>query len=281
MNFGVFIRSIGERTERLCQESVAQYVPNQKIHILQNYYPSYKAFLTMFELAKAHKYDWYLGLDADVILKKDWLQTFENKLNEPDTDKLFRIYFYTKDGVTYQKLVRGNNWYNGKYTDMNIKYLKKNIRIGKYWFYYRYQGLSSGYFNKPETSIRTHMKQNHNILDKTFEELIGWHGYEQYRSEIFRQYVTRYKRDPNFISNPSNEFLADQYASQLYGEQKYDQYTANRAWNQAKDFNLKHIDGRIKPFLEKKMAQLGLEEKQPLTLALDNFYSEYATDLVC
>ena len=69
MKFGIFIRSVGERTEKLCIEACKQSLDSSKIHLIKNYYPAHKAYAKMFRMADELGYDWYLGLDADVILK--------------------------------------------------------------------------------------------------------------------------------------------------------------------------------------------------------------------
>ena len=46
MKFGVFIRSIGERTEKLSYESVKQSIADENIHIIRYYYPATKAGAT-------------------------------------------------------------------------------------------------------------------------------------------------------------------------------------------------------------------------------------------
>ena len=80
MNFGVFVRSIGERTERLCLEACYQCLPRENVHLLKDYYPSYNVYRAMFSGAKRHRYDWYMGLDADVILEPNWIQRVEEKI---------------------------------------------------------------------------------------------------------------------------------------------------------------------------------------------------------
>jgi len=74
MRFGVFIRSIGERTEQLCAESCYQCLPPENVHILRNYYPSYNVYRAMFQEALKLGYEWYMGLDADVILLPGWMK---------------------------------------------------------------------------------------------------------------------------------------------------------------------------------------------------------------
>lgn len=275
MKFGVIIRSIGERTEKLCYESVKQYIPDENINLLRNYYPSYKAFLKMFKIAKKEKYDWFLGLDADVILKENWFDLFKSKIENNQCDNIFRVHFYVKDGITGNNLVRGNNFYNGKYLKLSKKYLKENIIIGRFWFYYKNKGFNTGYFTKPESAIRTHFREKLNIPDKTFEETVGYHSYEQYYSEIFRQYITRRKREPEYINKSGNGFLSLENQGGLLKENKLEQYVANIAWNDFEKFKIKHIDGRIRnKIIRYLIDKYNILENQSVDFNLADFYEK-------
>ena len=59
MKIGVYVRSIGERTERLCLESCYQYVDPSDVHLLKNYFPSYEVYREMFKRANKSEYDWF------------------------------------------------------------------------------------------------------------------------------------------------------------------------------------------------------------------------------
>ena len=67
MKFGVYVRSIGERTERLCLESCYKYVDPSDVHLLKNYFPSYNVYREMFNRADKSDYDWFLAVDADIV----------------------------------------------------------------------------------------------------------------------------------------------------------------------------------------------------------------------
>ncbi len=275
MNFGVIIRSIGERTEELCYESVRQSVAESDIHILRNYYPSYKVFLEMFKIAKKMEYDWFLGLDADVILCENWLDLFKSKIENKNCDDIFRVQFYVKDGITFNNLVRGNNFYNGRFLELSTKYLKENIRIGKYWFLYKRGNYNTGYFTKPETSIRTHFREKKDILDAIYDEIIGYHAYEQYYSEIFRQYITRKQRDAGFATKHGNGFLCAENQQTLLHDNMMEQYIANIAWNTGDDFTVKHVDGRIRGKIEKYLFEkYNICENSKLNISLKDFYKK-------
>jgi len=275
-NFGVFIRSVGERTEELCFESVAQHLSKEKIHLLHNFNPSYKAFFKMFEIAKEKGYDWYLGLDADVVLKRNWPEIFVNRVPNALNQNGFRVHFCVNDFITNEKLIRGNNWYNGNFTKLCIEILKKNIRIGKYWPIYKLFNYSSGYFTKPETSIRTTMFRKYNVPDFQYSDLIGFHGYEQYYAEIFRQYFTRFHREHDWQSWENRyPFLMKESVDRLFKKKNFDHAVANLGWNKAKSVRLKNVDARKTSKLALKcMNAYGIEEKPSLNKNLMEFYKE-------
>lgn len=271
LNFGVIIRSIGERTEKLCYESVRQYISEDKIHILRNYYPSTKAFLKMFEIAKNQNYDWFLGLDADIVLGKNWFDLFKSKVKDEKTNDFFRIHFFVKDGITHTNLVRGNNFYNAKYLKLSEKYLRYNIKVGNSWFYYKLMGLSTELFTKPESSILIHFEKKHSIFNKVFDEVIGYHSYEQYYSEIFRQYITRRVRDPEYINNYGKEFIGLDCRKKLLKDNQIDRYVANLAWHN-NDFVVQTPNGQILKEITTILLKNGISEKMEININLHQFY---------
>jgi hypothetical protein len=276
MNFGVIIRSIGERTERLCHESAALHVPEQNIHLLRNYCPSYKAYREMFKIAGARGYDWYLGLDADVVLKENWWELFNKNIKAAREKGAFRFHFAVMDKLMSAPVFRGNHFYNGQYTGICAQFLEHNIRIGRYWFYYRFKGLRPGLFLKPETSIRTHMREKLAVEDAIFDEIIGFHSYEQYYAEIYRQYITRRRRDTDFINKLSFNYLDSTRADMLRTTGDMDRFVACLAWNAASEWKIKTIDGRINSKARMFLEDQGIAEKAGILCSLDDFYATYS-----
>ena len=93
MKLGIYIRSIGERTEKLCLESCRQCVPDKDIHLLKNYFPSYNVYKEMFKRAMKTDYDWFLGLDADVVLAPNWYEKIQKRLPRIEVEKVFQFLF--------------------------------------------------------------------------------------------------------------------------------------------------------------------------------------------
>ncbi len=288
MNFGVIIRSIGERTEKLCYDSVAQFIKKENIHVVKNLTPSYKAFLEMFKIAKKEKYDWFLGLDADIVLNKNWYSYFLEAIKTFNYDTVFKITFAVNDCITNKVLHRGNNFYNGKFIELSEKFLRKNIEIGRKWnkyrLFYKFLGYKKSCFLKPESEIVLHMKKK-KIFLKGSSNIIGWHGYEQYYKEIFRQFVLRYNRDKNFSQNFGiNEIYtmnifdkANQ--NKLLENNDKDKYVANIAWNYAKNLKLNQVDTSILQHISEILKTYDIIEKKEITFTIKNFYEKYTNNL--
>lgn len=276
MNFGVIIRSIGERTQHLCYDSIRQYIPKKDIHLLQNIYPSYRVYLKMFEIAQEKKYDWALGIDADLVLRPEWWSIAQKEFHQRKNQKIFRLNFAVKDFVTQNTLSRGNHFYNGKYIKYCRKYLKLNLRMGKIGN----KNMSKGYLKslllRPEFRIRTHMKTNLKVSEKFIKKEIGLHGYEQYYVEIFRQYLVRYYREPEFYKTKGANFLTIESPQELLKNGDIERYVATLAWNTAPSWPIKNIDGRIKKQIASFLELHGIVEKKPLNLTLENFYQNYS-----
>lgn len=275
MNFYVFIRSIGERTERLCLESVAQKIPKEKIIIIKNLKPSYRAYEKMFDLAKLYKCNWYLGLDADVVLKNNWYEIFLKKIKENSKiiNNIFRIHFMVADKITGRTLSRGNNFYNGKYTDKCKEFMQENIQLSED----KNKKLNEDtkkYIMKPESSLEYHMKDKLGVDRLGFSDLIGWHGYEQSYKEIFRQYLVRHHRDQSFLEKYNMNFLSKKSQNHLLEINDIDRYVANLGWNSYEDFELNNIDASIYEKIGLSLDKNNIAEKETLNDSLADFYKK-------
>ena len=173
--FGVFIRSIGERTEALCTESVRNSVLEASVHVIQNVYPAQAAYEQMFAKAQECGYDVFLGLDADVILQADWLQIVSQKIKQLQDKQWFVFSFPMRDAFKGQ-VSQGNHFYNGAYVDEALSILKTKV----------------AHSLRPESMIRHHVAAASPYFKDTE---LGWHGYEQYYRDIFFRFWLRAQRD--------------------------------------------------------------------------------------
>jgi len=258
MKFGVFIRSIGERTERLCLEACEQGVSFDKIRLIKDKYPAYEAYKEMFLLAGKFNYDWYLGLDADTILKRDWYQIAMAKIEEVKNKDYFDFSFSVQD--KFLRIIdRGNHFYNGKYTEEALRILEEKTK----------------YTLKPESSICAYIeKESPNFTDS----VIGFHGYEQYYKHIFYGFWLRRRRGGDLskqikLFNDKNKLKQDK-----------DFFVAEKGWNYGRNIlskiglNRKINPGECVSILKespKLLEELGIQEKEELMIDLNSFYEFY------
>ncbi|MCB9747909.1 MAG: hypothetical protein H6755_05810 [Candidatus Omnitrophica bacterium] len=277
MKFGVYIRSTGERTEQLCLEACRRHIPERDIHLLRNFYPSYKVYQEMFARANDSKYDWFLGLDADVVLRPNWYTQIEKKINQFDKEKTFKFSFQVYDPIYRNRIDRGNHIYNNAYTATAIKSLKENIQIIRLPFFLK-RFFSAGYYLKPETSLNTRVYKKTGALDHSnLNEIIGIHGAEQYYGEIFRGFLLRRGRNTDLMKQYT--FLEIGQQEQLKKEGHLDQYVANLAWNTKHFCTPNLVDARCKRKYLEYLKDYNIQEKYPLEITLEQFYQKYSSAL--
>ena len=191
INFAVIIRSIGERTEQLCYDACSNIISKKRIHIIKNYFPSYKTFDKMFQIVIKNNYHWYLALDSDLILKPGWPYNVIEVLSNQNYHDYYAFSFAVKDKF-FGRIDRGNHFFNGKYAVESRRILNKKTK----------------YFPKPETSIKLFLKGE--IKRKHFStKCIGFHGFEQYRKHIYYRFWNRRRR--GLSDYYKNIFLSDCY----------------------------------------------------------------------
>ncbi len=266
MKFGIYIRSIGERTEGLCIEACKKLIPKEDVHILRDYHPSYNVYKEMFVRAQKSNYDWFMGLDADVVLYPDALDMILDKISQVDAQKTFKFTFHTYDPVYRSKIDRGNHIYNNEHTQLASVELEKNIRISRMprilKFFY-----DKGYYLKPETSIRGRILKDYGLQNFSYPEIIGVHGAEQYLWETFRSFAIRARRNPEW--ERKHGFLADPQRDDL------DKLAAFLGWNHGKSHKIEDVDARLADEIKIIIESEGLTERGELTLGYDMFLKKY------
>jgi len=255
--FGIFIRSIGERTENLTYESCLQGVDEKNIHIIKDFCPAWKAYEKMFNVANTIGYDIFLGIDADIVLKENWLSIVDKKFKSINNEDFFVITFHMNDPFI-GNVDRGNHFYNGKYSGDALHILKTVT----------WKTL------KPESFIRYYIDAKTFV----FDDIIGYHGFEQYYRDIFYRFWLQYKRNHSELIK-----------KQLFGEKKIisdDLRVARAGWNKSKKEFIKNIltnklkilninpNNKDKIFFEKYLQKLECNEKVHFSKSLLQFYEE-------
>ncbi len=264
--FGVFIRSVEERTEKLCLESCQSCIPREHIHIIRNEFPAYKAFMKMFEQAEAKGYDWFLGLDADIVLVPGWYETVLEKKAEMEKEDWFVFTISVRDKFL-GKIDRGNHFYNGKYVGDALEALQTKTKDTL----------------KPESKIRHHMGAKNRYFD---DISIGYHGYEQFFSDIFYRFWLQSKR----LSKLERKHPFLRKKPQKMRGQDMDFFAAQKGWRTGKDGSAmqRWLRSRFPSFMKngtvsdaRSDASLretlfsehlkDMQEKAPLTLSWESF----------
>jgi len=261
LNFGVFIRTVGERTEKMCYDSCVKAISSEKIHMIKNQYPAAKAYETMFLLAEKYKYDYYLGLDADIILNENWWEIAVKKIKDIVNDNYFVFSFHMYDKFL-GKMDRGNHFYNGKYTS-KAYFVLNNITKN---------------FLKPESSLEYYI----DAKAKAFDDVIGYHGYEQYYLDIYYRFWMQYKRNHSKeiqLKIFNNDFSDDDFIVAQAGWRKSKREIANNILcNRLKLIKISpdHIK---KQRFEKNVHKVVQSEKKELIIELSDFYKDRMNEI--
>jgi hypothetical protein len=175
-DFGVVIRSVGERTEGLCFDACKQAVDEKDIVIIRGVFPASKAYQQMFTTALSRKWRWFLGVDADVVMTSDWLEIAKRR-REDFSSREWLVFGLGMEDKWLGRVDRGNHFYNGRHVQEALRTL---------------QTKTAGRL-KPESDICRVLKY-YNPFFK--DEMAGYHGYEQYYRDIFYTFWLRAKRNP-------------------------------------------------------------------------------------
>lgn len=272
MKFGVFIRSIGERTEDICYQAVNVWVPKENIHVIKNVSPSYLAFNEMFKQAKEQEYDWFVGLDADVVLSERWMDIIRRELLKMGDGKenMFKITFQVRDRITGEILNRGIHLYNGRFVNEALEGMEVVMQAAKYPMIYRLIGKKKFYV-KPESSLAGIVRERYHLDARELSILMGVHGLEQYYHEIFRQFVTRRQRDETYLNTYPEILNTETNDKELNLERK----VAKLGWDKSAEMKINKVSidaiDEYKYFLEEN----GVIEKAPININFKKFYRNY------
>lgn len=272
MKFGVYVRSIGERTERLCLEACYQYIDPSDVTLLKNYFPSYNVYREMFTRALKSEYDWFLAIDADVILYNNWFKIMQKDIEQQNPNIVFKFTYLVADYILEEPIDRGNHIYNNSFTKYALPALQKNISISKLPKFLK-KRYNRGIYLKPETALRHKLREKYNLDNFQIDRTIGIHGAEQYLREVFRRFALRANREPEYLKK--YDFLRESNQERLRQQGNMDKYVANIGWN----YGMKHYIGKVDARVIKKYQQLlierAIEEKNVIKKDLNWFYDRY------
>jgi len=195
-NVAVIIRSVGERTEALCCHLVERQVPSEHIVTIHER-PFSKAVQRSFEIGLDFGLDWTLCVDADVLMHRNGVRLLVDEAGRlPENtfsltgrvvDKLLGI---IRDG--------GGHLYRTQYCRNALGFVdESDSQI------------------RPETFVKTRMKDVGFPYVVNRQLLIGFHDFEQYYGDIYRKcfvhahkhnYISRLPEMWKFLSRFENDY---------------------------------------------------------------------------
>lgn len=177
----VIIRSVGERTETLCIESVlCQGVSKDDLHIVK-IAPFSRALEDSFRLASRLNKEWTLCLDADVILRPNSIHQLL-EFSEKQNANVFEIQGMVWDKFFGGPRPAGNHLYRTKYLNKALNFISHDPTI-----------------LRPENHVLLKMKEI-GFPWRQLKYCVGVHDFEQYNRDIFRKAMLHSVKHSNFFS---------------------------------------------------------------------------------
>lgn len=242
---GAIIRSVGERTAKLCEKSLEEGLPSNCIRVVENVSPFLQTLGECYRIAISEKFDWYLLVDADMIMVKDWRKILAITLEKMDAvNRLWEFTFRLKDSIENRN-IDALHVVRGKYSEellMSTSLVKDGL--------------------KPEGRVRDNMMKRTGTKRIITKEVLAYHGYEQYARDIFNRFYNRACRDPKY---------ADRF--KLFRSlDTEDKKIAQAGWSYGlRNSNLASLDSRNKLL---DVMQFGFKEKSHIRFKLDRFYKK-------
>lgn len=172
-DFYIVIRSANERSVPLCLKSVRSLGID---HEVININPFWKAVIKTFEIGINRGKRFTVGLDADIVLYKNAIDTFIRVVSK--MPGYWKYDFGLKDRF-YPGTIWGVHVYDTTVLPIALKNLPKNIQT----------------IPKPERQFCYELKKE-GYNDITIPDIAGEHGYNQYYRDIFNRFFHRAIRNP-------------------------------------------------------------------------------------
>lgn len=249
LKIGAIVRSVGERTEKLCLESLRTALPEKDVVLIRDVSPFLNTLKACYEAAIKHKFDWYLLVDADMVMKDGWYSLIIHKLQAtPNTYLYWEFTFRLKDLVE-PKNIDAIHVVNGRYSEELLRSANK-VKNGM----------------KPEGSVRDDMINRTGAKRLITKDVIAYHGYEQYLLDVYYRFYNRACRDPKYVEKRGLFKKLDTDDKKI-GKMGWDYGIKNR--------NLKFLDSRDKCVpVDDFVKGFGFKERRHITYKLSTFYKK-------
>lgn len=175
----VIIRSVGERTEALCKQLIADQGVSENAIFVVNEAPFSQAMKVGFEIALAEERPWTHCVDADVLLRKG---SIANMLAhaERQPDNICEIQGFVLDKFFGGARKGGVHLYRTALLDKAIRLIPPE-----------------GEDIRPETHTLNAMQAKGHPW-RTVRELVGLHDFEQRNEDIFRKCFVHAHKNLNY-----------------------------------------------------------------------------------
>lgn len=185
----VVIRSVGERTEKLCEFSVLQNgISKENIVYVKNISPFSKALKEGYKLAIEYGKKYTFFIDADMVVLPNTLSVMIEAM-ERLPNKIFFMNPLAYDYLSGLIIRNGPRLYRTSYLQVAIRLIQdESVSL------------------RPETFVVKRMRRlGYRSID--FDYPSALHEFEQYRKDIFRRVITRYFKS----SSTTREYLKSRF----------------------------------------------------------------------
>lgn len=245
MKLGAIVRSCGERTEALCIASLKRELYKGDIKVIRDVYPFKTTLQCCYATAIQEKFDWYLCVDADMVMVRGWRELLSSSLksleDRVESEKIWELNFKLKDVVDPNPI--------GDLRVINSKYSEE--------LFYSHGQIKDSV--KPEAAICANIMKRLKVTRAVFKNIIAYHGFNQYRKDVFNRFYIRACRDTSYVRKRGL------FQEPLSSVEKI----AKAGW----DYGLNHREAMSLNASKKlDIQKLGYEELSPLDIDLGCFY---------
>jgi hypothetical protein len=245
MKLGAIVRSCEERTERLCIDSLKRELYKGDIKIIRNVHPFKSTLQCCYATAIQEEFDWYLCVDADMVMVRGWREMLEDRLrslgDRVESEKIWELNFKLKDVVDPNPI--------GDLRVINNKYSNE--------LFYSHSQIKDSV--KPEAAICANIIKRLKVTRAVFKNIIAYHGFNQYKRDVFNRFYIRACRDTSYVRKRGL------FKEPLSSTEKI----AKSGW----EYGLKHREAKSLNANNKiDVEKLGYKELPPLNFDLSCFY---------
>lgn len=172
-NINFVVRSVGERTEKLCLHALkSQGVLDNDITLLKSM-DFNKVQIKSCEVSIEANKTWSVFLDADIVLHPEALVAIERELKENASDRLFRFQPCTLDKFYGGKNPTGPHIYQSKYLEEAVKQVPKTGTL------------------RPESQMVSKITEKLDLINVMSSNACGFHSHEQFYLDLYRTFYFR------------------------------------------------------------------------------------------